>query len=222
MDRILKGIRAHSDALNMVKGPRLILKFGGEPLEWQLKTRPHTPRTSATPDVGTNSSSPDTDWQEGAWFRLNRMSSRGTRLVMWDAPPMEGTYSHVVHDIDAAFQAISIIRSTDRVTAQILTPAICPLTGPHSFINLWGGPDRVGRGGWEQGTGISLAELVSCPILLASLNGNVAPALPPVDPRLMVAEYPRPPSRPPTERQNPGDEEESDCDQGLDTADVPS
>ena len=219
LDRVLKGIRAHADSRNLVKGPRFVLKCLGGPSAWRLKTRPHTSR--AMPDLRMRANPREPDWHEGAWFRLNRTAPQGTRLVLWNAPPMEGTHSHIIHDMDAAFQAISIVRSTDRVTAQILTPAVCPLTGPHSFINLWGGPDRVGRGGWEQGTGISLAELVVCPSLLASLDGNAVAALPPVDPRLMVAEYPRPPSRPPTGRQSPCDEERSDRDPGLDSADLP-
>jgi hypothetical protein len=174
------------------------------------------------PDLRMRANPREPDWHEGAWFCLNRTAPQGTRLVVWNAPPMEGTHSHIIHDMDAAFQAISILRSMDRVTAQILTPEVCPLTGPHSFANLWGAPDRVGRGDWEPVTGISLAEKVVCPRLRAILNGSPVAALPPMDPRLVVAEHPRSPSRPPTERQNPGDEEESDCDQGLDTADVPS
>ena len=217
LDPVLKGIRAHSDARNQTNGPRFVFKNLGGNIARMLKTRPNIPCEIPLPKTTASLRQPL--WNVGAWFRLNRASPQGTRLVLWNAPPMTGTHCHNIYDADAVFLAVAILRSKDRITAQIVTPEACPLTGPFAFINLWGAPDRVGRGSWEPSTGISLAEEVPCPYPLAAPNGVPSASLPPVDANLLVAESSRPPSRPSARRQSLSKDKRRDP--GMDLVDLP-
>ena len=45
-------------------------------------------------------------WTSGVIFRLNREAADGTRLVAWDAPPMEGTLRHELQNTEDEYCAL--------------------------------------------------------------------------------------------------------------------
>ena len=111
-------------------------------------------------DVYDIPSPAEAEWEVGVRFRLNRYTPQGTRLVLWDAPPLAGTRCQIVTDSDAIFPAIAIFRYSDRWTAQVSTPLDCPLPLPHAFVNIWGSGRRRHRGWWEPEGGLWFAEIV--------------------------------------------------------------